>query len=106
MTEAPGDRAPESPEAVDRCLLQLAVVGAGLTGGGIFLLTDWTLGMTFRIATALCLTAFATGVGGLTKRASPEGPGALIQAKWRWFGASAAFLFAGLTAGLVGTVLR
>lgn len=91
--------APEPPEFVGHCLIRLAVVSAALTGGGIFLLTDWTMGSVFRIATGMCLGAFACSTVGLVKRAD-------LPAKWSWFKLSAAFLFAGLTTALLGIVFR
>src|SRR5262245_49667445 len=96
----------ENPEFAGQCLLRIATVSAALTGGGIFLLTDWTMGILFRIATALCLAAFAIAAAGLTKRPGEGGSVAQVESRWRWFSASVAALFAALSCALVGIFLR
>ena len=101
MAESPA----ENPEFVGQCLLRIASLSAALTGGGIFLLTDWTLGLIFRIATALCLAAFAIAVAGLTKRTA-AGNVALVEVKWRFLSSSVVALFAALACALVGIVSR
>jgi len=103
MTDPVSDRPMESPDFAGHCLLRLATLSGALTGGGIFLLTDWTLGTTVRIATGLCLASFAIASAGLARR---SGAGALVDARWRWFKMSAAFLFAGLATALAGIILR
>ena len=100
------DSVPENPDFVGHCLLRLATLSAALAGGGIFLLTDWTMGLPFRIATGFCLAAFALALGGLARRSSPGGAASLVEARWRWFNASAATLLAALSTALVGIVLR
>jgi len=90
---------PENPDFAGHCLLRLATLSGALTGGGIYLLTDWTMGTPFRIATGMCLASFALASLGLARRGN-------VTATWGWFKVSATLLFAALSTGLIGIVFR
>jgi hypothetical protein len=95
----PGASPSENPDFAGHCLLRLATLSGALTGGGIYLLTDWTMGTPFRISTGMCLASFALASLGLARRGG-------VTATWGWFKASAALLFAGLSTALIGIVFR
>jgi hypothetical protein len=110
MTGTETPRPPSNPEETpeDRALIsgflsQLALLSGALSGGGIFLLTDWTLGPVVRVAVAVCLVSFCCALRGMDlRRSSPRSTGS----QWAWFRASAASLLLALAMALVGVILR
>jgi hypothetical protein len=105
MTETTSPPPSSGPEdsAEDRALVsgflsKLALLSGALTGGGIFLLTDWTLGPVIRLAVAICLLSFGCALRGMDLRRS--GP------QWRWFRVSGSLLVLALAMALVGVILR
>ena len=97
MTEPAGD--PQSElDLVNGLLSRMLTLSAALAGGGIFLLTDWTLGIAIKAAVAICLASFACAWRGL--EASPA------ATKRRWFRMSALAVFVALALTLVGISLR
>jgi hypothetical protein len=94
---------PEERALINRFLSTLALLSGILTGGGIFLLTDWTLGPVVRIAVAVCLISLCCALRGMDLHR----PGlASSVSQWMWFRASAAVLLLALTIALVGIILR
>jgi hypothetical protein len=108
QTETPGlppnpEENPEERALINSFLSNLALLSGALTGGGIFLLTDWTLGPVVRIAVAVCLFSLCCSLRGMDlRRSSLPSTGS----QWRWFRASAAALLLALAMALVGVILR
>ena len=85
--------------SINGFLGRLATLSGFLTGGGIYLLTDWTLGLLPRIAVGVSLCSFALALKGMETSSS-------AQSKRRVFRASAGALVLALALAMIGLLIR
>jgi hypothetical protein len=102
---------------VNDALGRLVTLSASLAGGGVFLLTDYTLGPLFRAAVVLMLVALVCALKGMQSSVaatlselSPQQvrqeAQRLLAAKTRWLQRSALALLFGLILAVTGMLLR
>jgi hypothetical protein len=96
----------EEVDFINALLGRMLTLSVFLTGGGIFLLTDWTLGILFRTAVPIGLISFGCCLMGLEASRRPHAPDAMLRIKWNWFRSSALALFAALTLTLIAILIR
>ena len=96
-------------------LARMVTLSASLTGGGVFLLTDYTLALPFRVAVVLLLGGTICAVQGLTTGIDGGGPPheptaerarRLLHKKTWWLRRSLTALLAGLGLAVAGMLLR